>query len=178
MVPSGWLDCRAPSSAVVMWCQDTMGFSLLHDQVPPLYVPSKPLLFRLDCTQVIQFSQAIYHFLALPVNRELGNYRLTDWEWSVLTDFEVVLEVWVSHNTTECALTCQSDSSPSTTNYVGRIYSNSCGGNSLLQNVHVSLGTTWHVASTTCALDRYRYGVRNTLLQVHGLYLFLYNCNV
>jgi hypothetical protein len=96
-----------------------MGFGLLHDQAPPLYAPSKPLLFRLDCAHVIQFCQAIDHFLALPINKELALHRLTEQEWSVLADFEVILEVQASLYTQERALTKESDSSPCTTGHVG-----------------------------------------------------------
>ncbi|KIM77965.1 hypothetical protein PILCRDRAFT_76089, partial [Piloderma croceum F 1598] len=36
---------------------------------------------------------AIDHFLALPVNKELALHKLTEQEWSVLADFEVILEI-------------------------------------------------------------------------------------
>ena len=70
-----------------------MGFGLLHDQVPPLSAPSKPLLFRLDCAHVIQFCQAIDHFLALPNHSDLAKYRITRQEWVVMQDLEVILSV-------------------------------------------------------------------------------------
>ena len=37
--------------------------------------------------------QAIDHFLALPVNKDLMRHRLSDLEWSVLQDFEAILVV-------------------------------------------------------------------------------------
>ncbi|KIM73907.1 hypothetical protein PILCRDRAFT_80649, partial [Piloderma croceum F 1598] len=36
---------------------------------------------------------AIEHFLAMPVNRDLAKHRMTDMEWSVLLDVQVVLEI-------------------------------------------------------------------------------------
>jgi hypothetical protein len=30
----------------------------------------------------------------MPVNKEVAKYRLTNMEWSVLSDVEVVLQVW------------------------------------------------------------------------------------
>ncbi|EDR06951.1 uncharacterized protein LACBIDRAFT_299364 [Laccaria bicolor S238N-H82] len=36
---------------------------------------------------------AVEHFLSLPINRELAKLRLTDMEWTVLQDFEIVLGV-------------------------------------------------------------------------------------
>lgn len=46
-------------------------------------------------TLLTQFNyQAVDHFLALPLNRDLAKHQLTDMEWSVLSDVQVVLEVW------------------------------------------------------------------------------------
>jgi len=39
--------------------------------------------------------QVIEHFMASPVNKDLASYKITDMEWTVLQDFEVVLEVCV-----------------------------------------------------------------------------------
>ncbi|KIK07883.1 hypothetical protein K443DRAFT_35466, partial [Laccaria amethystina LaAM-08-1] len=36
---------------------------------------------------------AVEYFLSLPVNRELAKLRLTDMEWAVLQDFEIVLGI-------------------------------------------------------------------------------------
>ena len=37
--------------------------------------------------------QAIDHFLALPINNDLAMHRMTFMQWSVLADFQVILEV-------------------------------------------------------------------------------------
>jgi hypothetical protein len=36
---------------------------------------------------------AIDHFLALPINKDIAQNRLSDIEWSVLQDFEALLKV-------------------------------------------------------------------------------------
>ncbi|EDR00032.1 uncharacterized protein LACBIDRAFT_334520 [Laccaria bicolor S238N-H82] len=49
-----------------------------------------------DLTMTIQVKQvqlAVEHFLSLPINRDLVKLRLTDMEWAVLQDFEIVLGV-------------------------------------------------------------------------------------
>ncbi|KIM83096.1 hypothetical protein PILCRDRAFT_69854, partial [Piloderma croceum F 1598] len=51
---------------------------------PPVNIQLRPLQLLRD---------VVDHFLALPINRELADYRLTDMEWSVLEDFEVILEI-------------------------------------------------------------------------------------
>ena len=57
----------------------------------------------------------IDHFIALPINDDLAIYRMTDTEWCVLADFEVILEVRPSLNMRELELMSKSDSSWCTT---------------------------------------------------------------
>ena len=40
--------------------------------------------------------QATDHFLALPVNNDLAMHKVTDRQWLVLADFQVILEVCTS----------------------------------------------------------------------------------
>ncbi|KAF8224401.1 hypothetical protein L208DRAFT_1311721, partial [Tricholoma matsutake] len=60
---------------------------LVHD----MKVRWDSLYFMIN--QFCKLHPAIEYFLSLPVNRELAKLRLTDMEWTVLQDFEMVLGV-------------------------------------------------------------------------------------
>ena len=49
--------------------------------------------------------QAVDHYLTFPINNELAGYQLSDMEWSVLSDFQVILEVRFLSNMHWCTLT-------------------------------------------------------------------------
>ncbi|EDQ99474.1 uncharacterized protein LACBIDRAFT_334966 [Laccaria bicolor S238N-H82] len=65
--------------------------------IPTIRATKKRLLAtQLHCAEVLyeQYApQAIEYFLSLPVHRELAKLRLTDMEWTVLQDFEIILGV-------------------------------------------------------------------------------------
>lgn len=69
-----------------------MGHRLLYGQASTRDAPGRSILFYVSIL-LTQFKQAVDHFLALPINKDLAKHKMTDMEWSVLSDVQVVLEV-------------------------------------------------------------------------------------
>ncbi|KIM78715.1 hypothetical protein PILCRDRAFT_56284, partial [Piloderma croceum F 1598] len=54
-------------------------------------VGDPPRVIRLRPLQLLR--DAVDHFLALPINNELAMHKITEMEWRVLQDFQIILEI-------------------------------------------------------------------------------------
>ncbi|KIM81085.1 hypothetical protein PILCRDRAFT_9113 [Piloderma croceum F 1598] len=69
----GWFRIGDPPQVIrlrptIARCQDTVGFHVFYDKT-------------------------VDHFLALPINNELAMHKITEMEWRVLQDFQIILEI-------------------------------------------------------------------------------------
>jgi hypothetical protein len=119
-------------------------------------------------------AKAIEYFLASPNNKDLAKYRMTEKEWEVLADFEVILEVCVE--TIPRSDTDTRNSAPcSAASYVRRDNTSPFRRHSRFRDVHVPMGTSCPALSTHRTLDCHRPTVGLDSLCPHGSYSGLHH---
>jgi hypothetical protein len=72
-----------------------MGLGLWYDKPSTQDATSMVILYYLIDRILNVFWQAIDHFLAQPMNKDVAKHALSETEWRVLQDFELILTVCI-----------------------------------------------------------------------------------
>ena len=72
-----------------------MGLGLWYDKLSTRDATSMVILYYLIDRILNVCWQAIDHFLAQPMNKDVAKHALSETEWGVLQDFELILTVCI-----------------------------------------------------------------------------------